>query len=495
MKNCVKIWLWGKEIGSLVWREERHNSYFVYHPDYLNDPIEPFPLMAPKRGAINRPFNSDTARMYQRLPAFLADSLPDDWGNALFEQWRIDQGLTVSQVTPLEKLMFIGSRGMGALEFVPDVQLNPRAEQIDIAALAHLAHKIFVDREKAIIEPSETITKKLLMMVGTSAGGRQPKALIAIHRETGEIRSGQIAGLEGYDYYILKFGNKERSLAELEMTYYEMACMAGITMMPSKLLEVDAERHFMTQRFDRKNGEKLHLQTLAAMNPDADSYEQLLLVCRNLHLPDATGEEIFRRMVFNYLANNTDDHNKNFSFMLSPNGQWTLTPAYDMTFIFNTGGFQPQREHCMLMRGKLADWSKEDVMLFAEQNGIRNAEKIIGQVATAIMQFRTIATRNGVKNEWIGCVEECLMTHLQEWGFVETQQGKQEWISQNGQHVTNIYLEQAYKGNIHLYATVNGTTRKWVLRPSMAEYKLISKMGSANVPQEMLCAWIEQRLQ
>lgn len=181
--------------------------------------------------------------------------------------------------------------------------------------------------------------------------------------------------------------------------------------------------------------------------------------------------------------------------MLSPNGQWTLTPAYDMTFIFNTGGFQPQREHCLLMRGKLADWSKEDVMLFAEQNGIRNAEKIIGQVATAIMQFRTIATRNGVKNEWIGCVEECLMTHLQEWGFVEIQQGKQEWISQNGQHVTNIYLEQAYKGNIHLYATVNGIARKWVIRPSMAEYKLISKMGSANVPQEMLCAWIEQRLQ
>jgi serine/threonine-protein kinase HipA len=134
-------------------------------------------------------------------------------------------------------------------------------------------------------------------------------------------------------------------------------------------------------------------------------------------------------------------------------------------------------------------------MLFAEQNGIRNAEKIIGQVATAIMQFRTIATRNGVKNEWIGCVEECLMTHLQEWGFVEIQQGKQEWISQNGQHVTNIYLEQAYKGNIHLYATVNGIARKWVIRPSMAEYKLISKMGSANVPQEMLCAWIEQRLQ
>lgn len=494
MQHCIKIWLWGKEIGSLMWREERHNSYFVYHPDYLSNPLEPFPLIAPKRGAINRTFHSDTARMYQRLPAFLADSLPDDWGNALFERWRIDQGLSVSQVTPLEKLMFIGSRGMGALEFVPDAQINPRAEKIDIAALAQLAQKIFNDREKAVIEPNETITKKLLMMVGTSVGGRQPKALIAIHKETGEIRSGQIAGLEGYNYYILKFGNAERSLAELEMTYHEMACMAGIHMMPSRLLEADGEKHFLTQRFDRMNGQKWHLQTLAAMNPDADSYEQLLLVCRHLHLPDATGEEIFRRMVFNYLANNTDDHNKNFSFMLSSNGQWALTPAYDMTFIFNVGGFQPQREHCLMMRGKLADWSKEDIMQFAEQNGIRNAEKIVGQVATAIMQFRSIALRHGVRNEWIGCVEECLMAHLREWGFVETQPDNNEWILQNGKLLTHVYLEQAYKGNIHLYATINETTRRWVFRPSMPEYKLIMEMGITNVPQEMLCRWIEQRL-
>ena len=494
MQHSIKIWLWGKEIGSLMWREERHSSYFVYHPDYLNNPIEPFPLMAPMKGAINRTFHSDTARMYQRLPAFLADSLPDDWGNALFEQWRIDQDLSVSQVTPLEKLMFIGSRGMGALEFVPDAQINPHVEKIDIVALAQLAQKIFNDREKAVIEPNETITKKLLMMVGTSVGGRQPKALIAIHRETGEIRSGQIAGLEGYDYYILKFGNAARSFAELEMTYYEMACMAGIHMMPSRLMEAGGEKHFLTQRFDRMNGQKWHLQTLAAMNPDVDSYEQLLLVCRNLHLPDATGEEIFRRMVFNYLANNTDDHNKNFSFMFSPNGQWALTPAYDMTFIFNVGGYQPQREHCLMMRGKLADWSKEDIMQFAEQNGIRNAEKIIGQVATTIMQFRTIALRHGVRHEWIGCVEECLMAHLKEWGFVETQSDNKEWILQNGQSLTHVYLEQAYKGNIHLYATINGAARRWVLRSSMPEYKLIMEMGITNVPQEILCQWIEERL-
>ena len=496
MRDCIHIWLWGREIGSLMWRPGKRSSYFVYHPAFLVDGLEPFPLIAPKRGAINKAFYNEDKRMYQSLPAFLADSLPDDWGNALFQQWQTEQKMSVNEVTPLDKLTFIGSRGMGALEFVPDAQIKPRAEKIDIASLAKLAQKIFEDRENAVIEPGETVTKKLLMTVGTSAGGRQPKALIAISRETGEIRSGQIAGLDGYDYYILKFGDKERSTAELEMTYYEMACAAGIEMMPCCLREADGERHFLTQRFDRRDGEKMHLQTLAAMNPDADSYEQLLLVCRNLHLPDASGEEIFRRMVFNYLANNTDDHNKNFSFMMTPKGEWMLTPAYDMTYIFNVRGFLPHREHCLLMRGKVADWTKEDVMLFAADNGIRNAEKIIRQVADAVMRFRALAEKNGVRPEWIGRIEECLQRHLREWGFTsgEPSAESREWRAVSGQMVTNVYLEQAYKGNIHLYATIDGTLRRWIFRPSMPEYALITKQGIANISQSQLKQWVEERL-
>lgn len=496
MRDCIHIWLWGREIGSLMWRPGKRSSYFVYHPAFLADGLEPFPLIAPKRGAINKAFYNEDKRMYQSLPAFLADSLPDDWGNALFQQWQTEQKMSVNEVTPLDKLTFIGSRGMGALEFVPDAQIKPRTEKIDIASLAKLAQKIFEDRENAVIEPGETVTKKLLMTVGTSAGGRQPKALIAISRETGEIRSGQIAGLDGYDYYILKFGDKERSTAELEMTYYEMACAAGIEMMPCCLREADGERHFLTQRFDRRDGEKMHLQTLAAMNPDADSYEQLLLVCRNLHLPDASGEEIFRRMVFNYLANNTDDHNKNFSFMMTPKGEWMLTPAYDMTYIFNVRGFLPHREHCLLMRGKVADWTKEDVMLFAADNGIRNAEKIIRQVADAVMRFRALAEKNGVRPEWIGRIEECLQRHLREWGFTsgEPSAESREWRAVSGQMVTNVYLEQAYKGNIHLYATIDGVARRWVLRPSMPEYGHIAEIGIPNVPFDILKHLVEERI-
>ena len=471
MRDCIHIWLWGQEIGSLMWRYERHSSYFVYHPDFIASDIEPFPLVAPK--AFNKAYVSEDKRMYQHLPAFLADSLPDDWGNALFQQWQLEQGLPDSKILPLDKLTFIGSRGMGALEFVPDAQVKPRAEKIDIASLAKLSKKIFEDREKAVIEPGETITKKLLMTVGTSVGGRQPKALIAINRETGEIRSGQIAGLDGFDYYILKFGDKERSTAELEMTYTEMAREAGIDMMPCFIKEADGEKHFMTQRFDRINGEKVHLQTLAAMNPDAYSYEQLMLVCRNLHLPDATGEEIFRRMVFNYLANNTDDHNKNF----------------------NVGGYQPHSEHCLLLRGKVADWTKEEVLLFAEQNDIKNPEKIIRQVAAAVMNFRALAEKNGVRQEWVGRIEECLKGHLREWNLVDS--GKsivESFRLEDGREVRDVHLEQAYKGNIHLHATIDGVARRWVLRPSMPEYARIVERGIANVPDEWLREWVEERI-
>jgi serine/threonine-protein kinase HipA len=372
----------------------------------------------------------------------------------------------------------------------------PYAEPVNIGELAHLAQKIFVDREEAHIAPDEEITKQLLMAVGTSAGGRQPKAIIAVNRKTGEIRSGQIAGLDGFDYFILKFGDKERSSAELEMTYYEMARAAGIDMMPCFIKEADGEKHFMTQRFDRPNGQKQHTQTLAAMDPDADSYGALMLTCRKLHLPDAAMDEIFRRMVFNYLANNTDDHHKNFAFMMNNKGEWAITPAYDMTFIFNVRGYQPELNHCLSLRGKRSDWTMEDVLSFANENGIRNPEKIIRQVAAAVMNFRALAEKNEVKPEWIGRIEDVLLTHLREWGFTsgEPSAESREWRAVSGQMVTNVYLEQAYKGNIHLYATIDGVARRWVLRPSMPEYGHIAEIGIPNVPFDILKHLVEERI-
>ena len=495
MRNLIHIFLWGEEIGALEWKPNMGRSYFTYNPAYLaKGGTSIAPLMAPiDQNSLYRSFSSEEERIYQRLPAFIADSLPDDWGNTLFEQWRKDQHLAPADVTPLDKLTFIGKRGMGALEFEPDAQLLPHAEPVNIGELAHLAQKIFVKREEAQIAPDEEITKQLLMAVGTSAGGRQPKAIIAINRETGEIRSGQIAGLNGFDYYILKFGDAERSSAELEMTYYEMAREAGIDMMPCELKETDEEKHFMTQRFDRPNGQKLHTQTLAAMNPDADSYGSLMLVCRKLHLPDAAMDEIFRRMAFNYLANNTDDHHKNFAFMMNHKGEWSITPAYDMTFIFNVRGYQPELTHCLSLNGKRSDWTMAEVLSFANENGIRNPEKIIRQVAAAVMNFRTLAEKNGVKAEWIGRIEDCLFTHLREWGFAIREQ-QISWTTAAGQNITNVYLEQAYKGNIHLYATIDGKPRRWIFRPTIPEYATISSIGIPNVTADMLKQLIEDRI-
>lgn len=493
MRNCIHIFLWGQEVGSLMWREESHSSYFLYHPDYLKSPIEPFPLIAAKPSTPLHAFDSE-GRKYQDLPAFLADSLPDNWGNTLFEKWYADQHLPQADMTPLYKLTFIGQRGMGALEFQPDEKIGPHVEPVKIGELAQLARKIFAKREEAHIAPDEEITKQLLMAVGTSAGGRQPKAIIAIHRDTDEIRSGQIAGLKDYDYYILKFGDKARSSAELEMTYYEMARAAGIDMMPCHLREVDGEKHFLTQRFDRKDGQKIHIQTLAAIDPSADSYEKLMLDCRRLRMPDSTGEEIFRRMVFNYLANNTDDHTKNVAFMMTPQGRWSLAPAYDVTFIFNTGGFQPEREHCMLMRGKVSGWTKEDVLTFAKDNGVRGAEKIIAQVAKAIRSFSTYATKNEVAPAWIACINACLSSHLAEWGLEERELKIGRGTLEDGREVTNVYLEQAYKGNIHLWATIDGQLRKYIFRPSAPEYAEILRYNITETPPGKLLEWVEKYL-
>lgn len=495
MRHIMHIYLWGEEIGALEWKPQTGRSFFTYNPAYVNKGGASIaPLVAPiDKDALFRSFGSEEERIFQRLPSFIADSLPDDWGNTLFEHWRADQHLAQAEVTPLDKLTFIGKRGMGALEFKPDAQLLPYTEQVNIGELAQLAHKIFVNREEAHIAPDEKLTKQLLMAVGTSAGGRQPKAIIAINHETGEIRSGQIAGLTGYNYCIMKFGDRERSSAELEMTYYEMARAAGIEMMPSHLLEADGDKHFITQRFDRRNGDKLHTQTLAAMDPDANSYEQLILVCRKLRLSDATMDEVFRRMVFNYLANNTDDHHKNFAFIMNQRGVWSLAPAYDLTFIFNRGGFLPEYTHCLLMRGQNAGWTKADAMLFAADNGIRNAEKIIRQVADAIRHFRDLAEKNGVRPEWIGRVEECLHRHLQEWGFSEPKQPL-TWTTKQGHSVNNVYLEQAHKGNIHLYAMVDGVPRRWIFRPSMPEYAQIAEQGIEHLSAETLQQMVECRI-
>jgi len=417
MTKTLKVILWGKEIGRLAWDERRHLSYFIYDPDFIKKGLNISPLVAPIDGVrALAPVWGEDAKIYQKLPAFVADSLPDAWGNQLFDLWRQQNHLSNADITPLDKLSFIGKRGMGALEFEPELSHERRATKIDMKSLADLAERIYTERENAHILPDESITMQSLLTVGTSAGGRQPKAIIAINRKNGEIRSGQISGLKDFDYYLLKFGNTQYSSAELEMTYYELATNAGISIMPSSLYAVDGNNHFITKRFDRDGERKIYTQTLAAISPDADSYEQLLLVCRKLHLPEADCQEVFRRMVFNILANNTDDHNKNFSFIMNEDGTWRLSPAYDITYIIDTGGFLPNEDHCLYIRAKLRNITRDDVIQFARDNGIRRPDAIIRDVVASLKQFRTIATKYGVSEQWTGRVETTIINHLKSWG-------------------------------------------------------------------------------
>ena len=492
--KILKVMLWGKEVGRLSMDFRRGMPYFEYNRDWVENGLDVSPLNASiKRPQNLRPIFGASEKIYQKLPPFIADSLPDSWGNELFEQWRQQQKIRVGDITPLDKLAFIGKRAMGALEFEPETYRFSSVENLNLNSLIALAKRVCTERENAHVMPEESLDMQSLLAVGTSAGGRQPKAIVAINRETREIRSGQIEGLKNFDYCLLKFGTKERSTAELEMVYYEMATRAGISMMPCWLMAVEGEKHFVTKRFDREHGRKLHMQTLAALYPEADSYESLLWVCRKMRLSERDSEEIFRRLVFNVLANNTDDHNKNFSFLMDESGRWSLAPAYDMTYIFSVGGYLPETHHCLLVKGKYTEITLHDVLELAADNGIRKADTIIADVVESLRSFRTLAEKNGVQERWISAVETTLQHNLEMWGFCPPRTFE-PYTDANGRHVENLRIEQQYKGNYHLLATIDGTERKAVIRTKTAEHDEISRHGVPNLADEYLKRLVDKFL-
>lgn len=405
----LSVLLWGREIGQLCWNPAKRNSYFYFSPDYLSSGLDIAPLTASSKAPEARfaVYGNTDSSKYQRLPPFIADSLPDDWGNTLFDQWFAEHHYHEKDKTPLAKLSFVGSRAMGALEFVPcsEEAFSPN-ERLIIPKLYNLAKKIEQDRERAIISPEETLTQKALMAVGTSAGGRFKKAIIAVD-EDGNIFSGQVSTRSDRKYYILKFNTPEFCISEREKTWYDLASRAGITMMPSRLIEVEGVRHFLTERFDRRAGEKVFTQTLAAVNPEADCYEDLFATCRLLAIPQDEVNELFLRMVFNILANNTDDHAKNFSFIMEKDGSWHLAPAYDLCFILRTAT-APEKYHVFSVRGKHEDISTSDILAFAAQNDIKNPVKYIEKVTEALREFRTLALGNGVAPFYIDIMESRL---------------------------------------------------------------------------------------
>ena len=399
--KAVAIWLWGQVLGYLSWDEHKRCSTFVFEEQFLKNEWDVAPLWCSiHSSSVLLPRWGNTDKLYAGLPPFVADSLPDRWGNQVFEAWAKRNGINLHAINPLDRLSFIGKRGMGALEFHPAQLLTGEDMPIPVAELYQLALAIQEERQEAWLKGNGNLLLEDLYRVGTSAGGKRAKAIVAINTE-GDIRSGQTELPSGFVYYILKFNDdKDFPFSEVEYAYYKMACAAGITMMPSQLMTIEGKQHFLTERFDRQADEKMHMLTLAAMDPDASSYDDLFSVCRRLRLPDVQQRELFRRMVFNVLGCNVDDHSKNFAFLMDKRGKWNLAPAYDVLFTVDLDGVKYLNRHSLSIGIKTHDISIDDLRHFAEENDIVKANGIIDEVREALSKWEVYAHEAGVPEKW-----------------------------------------------------------------------------------------------
>ncbi len=391
----VNVFLWGTCIGRLKWLRDKQLSVFQFTDEYFALPYDVCPMTHRKSSALSS-FYGKTGELYQGLPEFLSDALPDKWGSTLFDKWLSDNRISAAMSTPLLKLSYIGKRAMGAFEFVPEYGEEIDAT-VDISSLSDLAARIYRDREGATARDGDSLTMKKLIYLGTSAGGMRPKAVVSYNPRTGEFRSGQVALPEGFKHYIIKFKeDRESPTAEIEMVYYEMAKAAGIEMMPCFLKNVEGVNHFMTERFDRRGGEKILTQTLAAMMPGATDYMKLCWLSDRLNLPKEDRDQIFLRMVFNFVAGVSDDHNKNISFTMDRDGVWRLSPAYDVMFTANVWENSSAYIHSMGVMGKRSSLTREDFLDFAE-DFVDNPQEKIDKVISAVSRFGAFCDNYGVE--------------------------------------------------------------------------------------------------
>lgn len=409
--NAVKITLWGKTVGYIYWDKKSKRALFQYEDSYVQTGWDLAPLTMPlssersRRGMV---WPGNTDKLYQGLPPMLADSLPDHWGNSIFNAWLRENHIKSSDVNPVDLLSFIGKRAMGALEFEPAQDLGGEdAFDIDVQKLYDFALDVLSAREAVTLTAERSVLWQDLIKLGTSPGGRRPKAIIAFNPETGEAKSGQAEVPDGFIHYILKYDDGSAfPFARMEYVYYRMATAAGIIMMPSQLRDFGGVTHFLTQRFDRIGGEKVHVQTLAAMVPGADSYDDLFEVIRRLRLPYSASEQQFLRMVFNVLARNVDDHAKNFSFCMDHNGMWTLSPAYDVTFALDSSAPAYANRQSLFVNGKDSDITTADLLEVAERNDITRPKELIAQVQKALSTFDVKAHEIGVPEEIVRIVKK-----------------------------------------------------------------------------------------
>lgn len=424
----AKVRLWGSEIGAVTWLDDQRHAVFQYAPDFAASGIQLAPFTMPL-AETPYAFPALPWDTFHGLPGLLSDSLPDKYGTALINAWLAREGRPADSLSPVERLCYIGSRGMGALEFEPTIGRTGKSRPLDIDAMVDLANQVLTERAGfvgALNGEDDREAIEEILRVGTSAGGARAKAVVAWNPETGAFRSGQIAAGEGFSYWLMKFdgvsNNRDKELVDpqefgkIEYAFARMASEAGIDMSECRLHREGGRSHFMTRRFDRSaTGDKLHMQSLGAMRhydfnvAGAYSYEQAVETIRNLGLPQFDVEEQFRRAVFNVMIRNQDDHVKNIAFLMNRRGEWRLSPAYDVGYAYNPSGDWTSR-HQMSLNGKRDEFTLDDLLTFAAFCSLkpRKAKTMIAEMSEKVFAWPDYAQEAGVIDPQIDQINKAL---------------------------------------------------------------------------------------
>lgn len=411
--KLVEVYLWNQLVGVLAWNQKEEKTIFEYNSKFLNTPLEPSPLILPKSKKIiqtdvqeEQRINFDTDK---GLPLFISDSLPDRFGTQLFSKYLEKRGRSIRDLTPLEKLTYIGNRGMGALEYRPAISDSKSTSELSLANIQRFSNSLTSDQPIANLDDMAN-----LFYIGTSAGGAQPKIVINIDKNTGDIYRGDNLPQKNEDAWILKF-NRDIGLktdldrGKVEFAYYLIAKECEINISNSKILSVDNDSYFMTQRFDRVNQNKIHTQTLhafAGMNyrlPNTYSYEQIFSLLNRIRMNYPAKEQLFRMMCFNCIGKNVDDHTKNFGFTMNQNGEWNFAPAYDLTYTYNENYKRPT-PHFLSINGKNNNFTKEDLLQVAKKYSIKNPKNIILQIQEAFNGWNKLGKQLEMQSETINII-------------------------------------------------------------------------------------------
>ncbi len=425
MNEAAEVYLWGTRVGIIHQSSTKVYASFEYDKNFIKSEVEIAPIMMPLSDSIYE-FPLLAGEPFYGLPGLVADSLPDTFGNRIIEQWLVSRGKSLSDFTAIDRLCYTGKRGMGALEYVPaSTEIHDINEKINVSEMVKFASDVLSQREDISIRIKDNLTYSQLVSVGTSAGGARAKALVAWNEKKGEIRSGQLDLGQDFDYWLMKFDNVSKNgdhgledvpeYTLIEYAYYKMALDAGIEMNECRIYSNEGENHFMTKRFDRRDGKKIHMQSLSALahisykEPRLCSYEMAYQYMKEMKLPAKDIEQFYTRMVFNCLAVNQDDHVKNISFLMDKKGSWRLSPAYDVTFSYDVNNKWLQA-HQMTINGKYIDIQYEDLVDAGNAMGIkkRKCGEIISKISEVVGNFEDYAAQAGLREKTYCTIREIL---------------------------------------------------------------------------------------